>query len=360
MSTRCLSSGYSPLFTWGLLQTSPETVPLDDVDDDDPSAYYFTLRTGRRDTVELRSFLYLDLASSSARSIAAQTQRSRQQTSHKRKTSMLSRSTSWTFCTSELNSDFILLLTYLHSRRERHIAFTPKRVPPLPPKLAVPVVSRRPSRESLRNIPSPKPVPLTSLPEPPAVSSSAGTTLLPNNPPSAESQPPSPLPLQKGARTAPPSPSHSGLRRASSPARSESITSSARMRSRMDALACLEGRGRLGLRGRGRGDGRRKSNFMSMSDGEDEEGDGEGNRQDTVVTCPGGEEMRIAPTISASSPVGNVVGASSASTAMSRGRKRRSTLESWFPLRSFIDLKADSEERVSSWKWRSFIEIGVA
>ncbi|KAI6139118.1 hypothetical protein BKA82DRAFT_4227946, partial [Pisolithus tinctorius] len=62
----------------------------------------------------------------------------------------------------------------------------------------------------------------------------------------------------------------------------------------------------------------------------------------------------------ASSPVGNVVGASPASTAMSRGRKRGSTLESWFPLRSFIDLKADSEEHVSSWKWRSFIEIGVA
>ncbi|KIK26037.1 hypothetical protein PISMIDRAFT_676582 [Pisolithus microcarpus 441] len=45
----------------------------------------------------------------------------------------------------------------------------------------------------------------------------------------------------------------------------------------------------------------------------------------------------------------------------SRGRKRRSTIESWFPLCSFIDLKADSDERiVSSWKWRSFIEIGVA
>ncbi|KAI6145445.1 hypothetical protein BKA82DRAFT_4165027 [Pisolithus tinctorius] len=50
--------------------------------------------------------------------------------------------------------------------------------------------------------------------------------------------------------------------------------------------------------------------------------------------------------------VGNVVGASPASTAI--------TLESWFPLRSFIDLKAYPGERVSSWKWRSFIEIGVA
>ncbi|KIN97367.1 hypothetical protein M404DRAFT_1006155 [Pisolithus tinctorius Marx 270] len=93
---------------------------------------------------------------------------------------MLSRSTSWTSCPSELNSDF---------RRERHIAFTPKRVPPFPPKLSVPIVSRRPSRESLRNIPipSPKPVSLTLLSDRPAASLSAGMTLLPNNPPSAES-----------------------------------------------------------------------------------------------------------------------------------------------------------------------------
>ncbi|KAI6141035.1 hypothetical protein BKA82DRAFT_1005673 [Pisolithus tinctorius] len=47
---------------------------------------------------------------------------------------------------------------------------------------------------------------------------------------------------------------------------------------------------------------------------------------------------------------GNVVGASLASTPMARGRKRHSTLESWFPLRSFTDLKADSDERASSWK----------
>ncbi|KIO06264.1 hypothetical protein M404DRAFT_477469 [Pisolithus tinctorius Marx 270] len=70
-----------------------------------------------------------------------------------------------------------------------------------------------------------------------------------------------------------------------------------------------------------------------------------------------GTTLVVEPSALASS---NVVGASPASTAMSRGRKRGSTLESWFPLRSFIDLKADSEEHVSSWKWRSFIEIGVA
>lgn len=36
-------------------------------------------------------------------------------------------------------------------------------------------------------------------------------------------------------------------------------------------------------------------------------------------------------------------------------RQRRSTIESWFPLKSFIDLK---DEDLSSWNWRSFIEIG--
>ncbi|KAI6149238.1 hypothetical protein BKA82DRAFT_4127129, partial [Pisolithus tinctorius] len=40
-------------------------------------------------------------------------------------------------------------------------------------------------------------------------------------------------------------------RRACSPPRSESTTSSTRMRSKMDVLAFLEGRGRLGLLGRG-------------------------------------------------------------------------------------------------------------
>ncbi|KAI6023995.1 hypothetical protein BKA83DRAFT_4603279 [Pisolithus microcarpus] len=59
-----------------------------------------------------------------------------------------------------------------------------------------------------------------------------------------------------------------------------------------------------------------------------------------------------------SSSTSNVSGSPAAT---SRGCKRHSTIESWFPLHSFIDLKADLDERiVSSWKWRSFIEIGVA
>lgn len=41
----------------------------------------------------------------------------------------------------------------------------------------------------------------------------------------------------------------------------------------------------------------------------------------------------------------------------SRGRacKRRSAMESWLPLASFIDLREDDSP---SWNWRNFIEIG--
>ncbi|KAI6101330.1 hypothetical protein F5141DRAFT_1138545 [Pisolithus sp. B1] len=515
MPARCLSSGYSPLFTWALLQASPEATALPHLDDD-ASAYGITPQSAKRNGIGLQSFLYLDLANSPTSPTAAQTQRTRRQTYNRRKTSTLSRSTSWTFCTSELHSDL---------RREMLITFeTPKRVTPIPPKRAAPVVSWRPSRESLRNIPSPKPAPLTSLPDPPVPSASGAMTVPPNKLRGPKSQPPSPslrlspLLIQKSTKTAPPSPSHSRPvqlkrlesppylsltpstssslnvlvstprssrhrasqsvpsaehdssllsptsfsprspafsggrvdtyalyhhRRVSSPARSESIASSTKMRSRMDALACLEGKGRSEPRRGVRGEARRKSNFMSMSDGEDGEGEDEGKPQDTIVARPDGEEMRLAPTIcvedaglmadvedegdeegqcipnsshlfagnqarsrlndnrrtrkrlslspARSAPIflsGSTLASASASssslpatspltpaasplmsniaappattTSASHRRKRRSTAESWFPLRSFIDLKTESDERVSSWKWRSFIEVGVA
>ncbi|KAI6139513.1 hypothetical protein BKA82DRAFT_4222808, partial [Pisolithus tinctorius] len=298
--------------------------------------------------------------------------------SHKRKTSMLSRST--TCCVDRVLATFVRVIAKYTLSEAGGIDVTPR------PSGSV-LIAPRPPRSSHRR--ASHSVPLveydSSLLSPPPFS------------------PRSPAFSDSGADT------HKlhHQRRASSPARSESITSSARMRSRMDALACLEGRGRLG------------SNFMSMSDGEDEEGDGESNRRDIIVTRPWGEEIRLSPTICvedvglmgdvedegakegqspstssrlfvsnkrirkrfspsparsvplflsgttlvvgpSASASSNVVGASPASTAMSRGRQRRSTLESWFPLRSFIDLKADLDERLSSWKWRSFIEIGVA
>jgi len=93
---------YSPLFTLGLLaepcpsSSRPSPVPVQDAPKDD-SAIYFTLRTGKRDTVELRSFLYLDLAD-----------RRQHAPSHRRKFSILSKSTSWT-CTADVKSIYDLV-----------------------------------------------------------------------------------------------------------------------------------------------------------------------------------------------------------------------------------------------------------
>lgn len=105
-----MHSSYSPLFTLGLLAerragsssaNPPHNTTLSDVpsssasgaaDDDHASAFYFTLKTRQRDTVEFRSFLSLDLADSN-RSVAG----------HKRKPSNMSKSTSWT-CTSDATS----------------------------------------------------------------------------------------------------------------------------------------------------------------------------------------------------------------------------------------------------------------
>ncbi|KAG2749599.1 hypothetical protein P692DRAFT_20863828 [Suillus brevipes Sb2] len=288
-----MHSSYSPLFTLGLhaerrAGLSSQSAPADH----HPSAFYFTLQMGQRDTVEFRSFLSLDLADSS-RSIP----------SHRRKQSNVSKSTSWT-CTSNVTSDL--------SRNERPFA----RLPPLP--------LHRSSRESLRQIPSPKPAPASTLPELPT-------------------SPPKPLPSSAPLL----SPKGSSLR-------SSSITSHQRRKSRMDALACLEGRSRANRIPRSN----LRNNFMSMSDDEEEEAKAQGNpciqvedfgsfadiedEGDAVVPSP-----KHFPPKQTSFP-------RSVSVSQPAKRQRRSTVESWFPLKSFIDLKDDD----LSWNWRSFIEIG--
>lgn len=83
-------SSYSPLFTLGLLADASSRSPPPAADD--ASAIYFTLKTAKRDTAELRSFLYLDLADNK-----------RHAPSHRRKCSVLSKSTSWT-CTADAKS----------------------------------------------------------------------------------------------------------------------------------------------------------------------------------------------------------------------------------------------------------------
>ncbi|KAG2142920.1 uncharacterized protein EDB93DRAFT_1105402 [Suillus bovinus] len=337
-----MHSSYSPLFTLGLLAerraglSSAHSIDLPAVPststatsykahnnaaaDDHASAFYFTLQMGKRDTVELRSFLSLDLADSN-RSIAA----------HRRKQSIMSKSTSWT-CTHDVTSIHDL------SRIERRPAFA--RLPPLSSASAL----HRSSRESLRQIPSPKPAPVSStLPEPPTSLDRASSS---KPPPSATSTSFS-TPL-----LSPISPSGKG-----SSLRSSSITSHQRRKSRMDALACLEGRSRAANR---IPRSSLRKNFMSMSDDEDDEAKGlssVGNTPSIQVEDFGSfadiedEGDAIVPSSKHLSPKQATF---PRSVSKPTKRPRRSTMDTWFPLKSFIDLKDDD----LTWNWRSFIEIG--
>lgn len=125
----------------------------------------------------------------------------------------------------------------------------------------------------------------------------------------------------------------------------------------MDALACLEGRSRAANR---IPRSNLRNNFMSMSDDEEEESKAHSSQTpfiqvedfgsfadiedegDAVVPPPKHFPQKPANfphSVSVSQPV---------------KRQRKSTVDTWFPLKSFIDLKDDD----LSWNWRSFIEIG--
>lgn len=151
---------------------------------------------------------------------------------------------------------------------------------------------------------------------------------------------------------------------------------------RSNALACLEGRSRM--------PGRvprkvRQKNFMSMSDdedevaGDDEDAGGDADVEDdsdaperlpqttlsSSLASPASaptsstttvsstefhspvdeEEDRVLPAVAIPSPI-------QAASQKPRSRSRRSTLESWFPLANFIDLKDDELQG-----WRGVVEI---
>ena len=85
------------------------------------------------------------------------------------------------------------------------------------------------------------------------------------------------------------------------------------------------------------------NDFMDMSeDGDDSES------FDSQLEAAVNEDERV---VIVSLPP---AGLSRSSTC--RQRKRGSSIESWFPLASFIDLKDDD----SNWNWRNFIEVGGA
>ncbi|KIK94639.1 hypothetical protein PAXRUDRAFT_33411 [Paxillus rubicundulus Ve08.2h10] len=345
---------YSPLFTLGLLaerctsssSSNPaSSSPLDATASasnlsqkspasDDASAFYFTLQTSNRDTLELRSFLYLDLA-----------EYNKPVAGHRRKPSIMSKSTSWT-ATTDLHS------THDLSRHAKHMIMTA--VPPIP---FVPV-RRRSSKESLRNIPSPKPAPSTMLPDLPNASNSRH--------PSATL--PSPVNTEFSSRTMASRPAPSIPRPMLSPTafsgkpsslRSESVSSHVRRKSRMHALACLEGRSRASNRIPRAGS---RANFMSFSDDEDDNCTPKSKAPTKASRVP---QIHVED-MSGLADVEDEADAIMPALSRKRGpakpakptrptRKRRSTIHTWFPLRSFIDFKDDD---LSAWNWRSFIEIG--
>lgn len=152
-------------------------------------------------------------------------------------------------------------------------------------------------------------------------------------------------------------------------------TSRRRNMERSNALACLEGRSRNPSRVPR---SMRQRNFMSMSDDEAEEvGDGEDTGGDADVEDDGNaseppqratfrsafaspvsprrpamrsspvdeEEDRVLPPAAIPSRI-------QTPSSKPQSRSRRSTLESWFPLANFIDLKDDELQG-----WRGVVEI---
>jgi len=342
-------SGYSPLFTLGLLSethpehatTSPTECPpsqLTRMSQDAPShegspAFFFTLDPVRG-SVESRSFLSLDLADSSL-----STGR------HRRMASNVSKSTSWT-CVTDMTS----------SNDTRNDS-------PILPRMAY--MSRRRSHESMRSLPSPKPAPSSQLPKAPPPSGDIVTQLLPITPSSRQWLSMHAQPSQgevSASRTdtlLSPAPSVRLYSKALS-TRSTSISSADRRKSRSAALACLEGRGK------NRACSSLGRDFMSFSDDEDDDPVASQASSSALAPVPEKTQSLIDPEIEDEEDIISPIltrpassKPSTLSTGSSQGqrRKRRSTLDSWIPFKSFIDFKDDE---LGSWNWRSFIEINGA
>ncbi|CCM02252.1 uncharacterized protein FIBRA_04335 [Fibroporia radiculosa] len=351
----------------------------------------------RRRTEEGRSFLSLDLAES----------QSMRSMSLRRKDTVTTRATTCAVGRSEPSSP-----AASSPPRLRELVFSQFAVSPTELKPHADTRLRRPSREALR-LPSAKPAPLASLPEPPrllhrrrasnltltlsACLSTAASARSPVSPghrashsaPSVISPCLSPMlspeqsyflfspvsPLSPSSPSAPvastsrvnavaPSPPHSApaavpLR--ATPSFRSVASANTRQRNRSAALAVLEGRSRSHSKPRPR-------NFMSMSDDEDDLDEeprlGQNSRllevlqedEDIVIPFP----REVAPAPKRESPSGTARSSSSGASSkrLSKERRRRSrrgTLESLLqPLANFIEFKDDDR---SSRGWRSFVEI---
>ncbi|KAK7466357.1 hypothetical protein VKT23_005085 [Stygiomarasmius scandens] len=269
----------------------------------------------------------------------------------------------------------------------------------------------RSSRDSLRTIPSPKPVPSVTLPEVPSprlisITNTTHTFKFPL-PPSSPSKAKPFIPSPAGPSTVPAIASPTAIvpQRSNSTAtwKSSSTVSTRYKRSRRsDALARLEGR--FPGTYKKRFSFASKKNFMNMlddeDDGDDESGFGKDvESDDSFVDLPidfsssasprvslhgvypdddedvviprspahrrllsWGQTRSVRSRRSQSQSVSNYSPSSAylkPKTSPSPPRRRRSRTVTMFPLTSFIDLKgeAGSKENDEEWGWRSFIEI---
>ena len=269
---------------------------------DQSSAFYFTLQP-RRDTIALRSFLSLDLAES----------QSIRSASIRRNDSTMTRSTMLTQKPAPLHQSTSVIQCYVRSWL---CTYSGHNYSPhsecLPRRSSI----RRASGESLRSIPCPKPVPQAAPPDVPRHTFDGPPVLPPILPSPRFSFMPD---LHEISLMTPSSVASSPFTTPVTDC-SRSITSSERHFSHEEALASLEGY--------------IEDDFIDMSDDDDDD-------EDQVTPVVEEEEVVL---ISAPPPLPS-----------RRARKRGSAMESWFPLASFIDLKDDD---MSSWNWRSFIEVG--
>ncbi|KAF9005964.1 hypothetical protein BDQ17DRAFT_1540593 [Cyathus striatus] len=289
----------------------------------DSSAFYFTLQT-KRDPIQYRSFLSLDLAES----------QSLRSASLKRKESAISKRTSHS---SRLDSS-------------KHPT-----IPEVPPQLtsspSPSPLRLRYSRDSLRTLPSPKPAPSLTLPDLPLEAHSPRSS----NPPRLPSLLPLPsleLPLK---------PAYPSLL----PGTSSTVSTRVKKINRSDALARLEGRSKSADVPSVKPPLQRR-NFMSMSDDEDED-ESDHNSLDFFdeddklgFTLIEPEDIVLPSVADLMASQHSAHARKSSIPSLASRRRRNNTSQSskdWHPLKSFIDLRNDDEP--SRWSWRSFIEVAT-
>ncbi|KAF8202237.1 hypothetical protein BJ912DRAFT_1110133 [Pholiota molesta] len=378
-------SPYSPFFTSGLFSARAQDVPTSprrgslptdtpasrDAATEDVSAFYFTLQA-RRDEDEFRSFLSLDLAES----------QSMRSASLKRKAS------------ASTNGRAARSTRTLSKPSEKLFRFPRISEVPLPTPVSAPGQLRmRFSRDSLRTIPSPKPAPSITLPElpkvaqePPRLPSIQLTPALDLSfPPNPKSCHKNPAPARDVARLRLNLNLNSNRTHrvsVATKASSSTVSTRARRYNRSEALARLEGRSQPAtapLPPPSRFHSRPlptiptattssisssssvlKRNFMSMSDDEDtsdDDSDADGdNVEDDLSDLDSLDFPDVALLDPRMEPEDMVLPPLSPPTSPSSKRRApplclhaarihpdvSGAARDWFPLKSFIDLKADT------------------